>query len=424
MKTLNLYIIRHFLINFVILLTVLMLLFVMMDLILDMDEFWEGGRRWAQRRAAAQQAQLLDRAEKAIHELVTGHASAAEVAQSLAISPQQAETLLRRCQPGKLQISIGALWKVFDYYGPLILLLYIFFCGLIVTAAMGFAFTGLHRNGELTAMVAGGVSLYRVATPVVVVGMLLIGMTLPMQEFVIPALAAKLTRGKGDIKHETAPTVAVHYAEMGDGTLLSAADFRETQLTGVTILERDERGRTRRRIRADQALWEEAASRWQLIGGRAQRPSRMDAELGSELSPPSESIDYYVTDLSPTVLQTRRAGLYPQLLPMSQLQVLQKNKAVDHTARVDITRILWSRFSMLVLNVLILVMGLPFFLLRAPMNMLSQSVQAAGVCIGAWAGGIMLLQAGDAFLPPIAASWLPVVLILPISAFLLQTIRT
>ena len=138
----------------------------------------------------------------------------------------------------------------------------------------------------------------------------------------------------------------------------------------------------------------------------------------------AEPYEFFETELTPTVLQARRATSYPYLLPMSQLRPMQTNPAVGPKNQQRITKIVWGRFSLLVLNVLVLVIGLPFFLSRSPTNLLVQGVKAAGVCIGAWAGGIVMLQGGADWLPPVAAAWLPVVIYLPISAWLLQTIKT
>ena len=47
----------------------------------------------------------------------------------------------------------------------------------------------LGRNRELTAMVSSGISLYRVAMPILIAGIALNVLALPVQEFVLPHLA-------------------------------------------------------------------------------------------------------------------------------------------------------------------------------------------------------------------------------------------
>lgn len=135
-------------------------------------------------------------------------------------------------------------------------------------------------------------------------------------------------------------------------------------------------------------------------------------------------MSYFRTDLSPTILLTRRASSYPNFLPLSKLEGLAKNRAVEPGERAQVTQIIWSRFSLLVLNVLILVMALPFFLLRSPGNMLMQAIKASGLVLGAWGGGIVLLQVHTDLLNPVVSAWLPVVIYLPVSAIMLQLMKT
>lgn len=370
MKTIDRYIIRTFLINFAILFVVLMSLFVVIDLIVDLDEFLKGGRQRADEFGG---------------------------------------------------VFLGTLVTIADYYGPMLVLLYVFLSGLIVTAAMGFTVSSMQRARELTALVASGVSMYRIAAPVVVVGIALNALTLPCQELIIPAVAPKLARSKSQLSRETIKNFPVHYAADEAGNLLSAAEFDPIQgvLVDVTILDRDAEKLTQRHITASRAAWDEARSGWRLVDGSVTVPAGTDMFHHAP-----GSIGFYPTKLSPTVLLARRATIYPRLLALSDLQAMQDNEAIDQSQRNRITQIIWSRFSLLVVNVLVLVMGLPFFLLRSPRNPLIQCMKAAGVCLGAWGGGLVMLQVTATWVNPVAAAWLPVVIYLPISALLLQTIKT
>ncbi len=372
MKTLDRYIIRQFLINFVILLVVFTMLFVLVDLIVDMDEFVKAGRRRADEFGGPLWATL---------------------------------------------------WTVATYYGPVLALLYVFFSGLLVVGAMGFSFASLARSGELTAMVSSGMSMHRVAAPVVVVGCLLNVLTLLDQEFVIPRLAYKLTRSKSQVQYEAIRSFEVRYAVDSKGHLLSAAEFNaspsQPMLTGVTIMERQANGQAQRRITAEQAFWSDSYQRWELIGGYAIRPVQTTAAAGRLDG--AERVEFFYTDLSPQVLLAHREGLFPRLLSFAELRRLAANPAVNDG---PIRRIMHGRFSLLVLNVLVLAIGLPFFLTRQPVNLLRQGVAAVIVCLGAWGLGMLVPELASAFLNPVASAWLPVVVLLPLSALGLQLIRT
>ncbi len=399
MKTLDRYIIKQFLMNFAILFVVLISLFVVVDLIVDLDEFVQAG--------AAHADQWIG---------------------------------------GRVVATVAS---VVDYYVPTVLLVYVFFNGLVVVGAMGFTLSNLQRSHELTAMIASGVSLYRVAAPLVVAGFCLSALTLPVQEFVLPPLAGKLVRSKSQLKlkGQGLDQKPVYYAPAGGGDLLSAKSFDPDAgvLQGVQIHDRDEAGRTRRFVRAKTAHWRSDVMtpgdttprfRWVFEEGYAEdihQPG--DASQGGEnttVSPRGtvRRVGSYETDLSPTVLQARQTAMFSNLLSIRELQGLANNRAVDPGRRGKIRQIIWSRFSLMVLNGLLLVMALPFFLSRVPGNSLVSALQAAGLCIGAWGGGLIMLQLSPASMPfqglarPTLVAWLPVALYLPVAAWQLGKIKT
>lgn len=422
MKTLDRYIIRLFLINFAILFVVLMALFVVVDLIVDLDEFIQAGQFWGRQQLVAEALEGLDADPYLVTAAIADRATAAELADRFALDPVLAQTLIRDTEPGGLRAFVGGIVMVADFYGPVIVLLYVFFSGLLVTAAMGFTLTAMQRARELTAIVAGGVSLYRVAAPVLVVGIGLNALTLPLQEWVIPAVAAKLARSKSEVEHRTIENFEVYYANDESGNLISADEFDPltNTLTRVTIVDRTPEGVTERLITASEATWDDDRSGWALSpDGKA-----VAAPGESVMFGPAQPARFIETQLSPQVLLARQANNYPRLLPLSELQAMQNNDALKPAQQASITQIIWSRFSLLVLNVLILVMGLPFFLVRVPQNALIQSMKAAGVCLGAWGGGLVTLQVSGGYLNPVAAAWLPVVVYLPVSAVLLQLVKT
>ncbi|MEX1017344.1 MAG: LptF/LptG family permease [Phycisphaeraceae bacterium] len=375
MKTLDRHIIREFLVNFGILLAVLMTLFVVVDLIVGLDYFMEAGAAHADRYGGQ---------------------------------------------------FLATIMVLLDYYVPMLVMVYVFLSGLIVVGAMGFTIATFQRTREMTAMVASGVSLYRVAAPILLVGIALNALSLPIQELIIPDMAAKLVRSKSQLEDELVDSFPVRFARDGAGRLFTAADFdaAENRLTNLTVIERNAAGLAERRITTEAAYWEESApgnpgapGRWRLVPeGIAISPHDEQANMALASAPDPEPVPYLTTELSPTVLMARRATTYPQLLSIAALQRMQHNPAVEAHQRAHISRIIWGRFSMLVVNVLVLVMGLAIFLRLGQVNMLKQAMLAAGVCLGAWGTGLLLIQAGGGTLNPVASAWLPVVLFLPLTA--------
>ncbi len=376
MKILDRYIIRLFLIHFVILTVVIMLLFMMVDLMVDMDEFLEGGRVRAEKHGGSS--------------------------------------------------FLWTLWTIGDYYGPMLLFLYVYLSGLLVVAAMGFTFAAMGRARELITVVSSGVSMYRIAAPVLVIGAVINGLTLLDQELAIPQMAGKLARRKSEVKHDHIRTFAIHFVRDSDNRLLSAAKFdaAANAIEGVTILERDKLGRKTGIIRADRGVWDDQAGHWSLVNGMAVRnPIVRDGGGAPQvmLNPTESPVDALKTDVTPQVLMARRATIYPALLSMNELGQLMENPVADKSR---VLRIMHSRFSLMVVNILILVMCLPIFLTRMPVNPIMQAVKAVGLGLGMWVTALGILNTPSAAISPVVMAWLPVVLLLPVTAVLLQRMKT
>ena len=411
MSILDRYILRLFLTNFIVLLTVLLTLFVTVDLLIDLDEFTQAGEVYADQYGGRFWATL---------------------------------------------------WVIGDFYGPLLVLLYAVVSGLVVFGAMGFTFLALARTREIVAMVTSGLSMYRIAAPVLLAGGLLNLAAIPIHEYIIPPMAEKVSRNKAELKSPAVRHFEVPYAADGYGAVFNARKFHiaEQVLEDVLIRQRDARGRVVARIEARQALWQAGQRRWQLIEGyriehplTTQRPRPTPPEPGGaegaghegtasgdaasgdaasgggasggglaavrRIEP--EPLDYIESDLSPEVLLARRQAIFPRVLSLAQLNRLMDKRAVDRDA---IMRIAQSRFSFIVVNLLLMLIVMPFYLLREPRNLLWEGTRAALIGVPLWVIAILTLQVGLAGLNPITNAWLPVALYLPLAVWMLHRVRT
>ena len=421
MLTIDRYIIKMFLVNFVILLVVLMSLFVVVDLIVDLDEFLAAGDYHAAQTQSEAVAETYDVPVEPMMELYDQGAPAELYADELGLEVPEARKLLEDLTPSGGQAAWGVIYKIWDYYGPMVLMVYLYLSGLIVVGAMGFTLTSMQRNRELTAVVASGVSLYRIAAPVIVTGIALNALTLPVQEFVIPPLAEKLARSKSQARYDTIDTFAQYLTPDGGGALFSAAVFDPSSetLEEVLILTRDDRGVATARIEAASATWQVEPEGWWLQQAVKRVPDtseRSEPVMQEELFQPS--------DLSPTVMLARRARLYAGLLSLSELQKMQASAALDDGLRRVITRRIWSRFSLMAINALLLILTLSSFLKLTVTNPMTESAKASLFCLIAWGGGLVALQLQGPWLNAVTAAWLPVIIMLPVSVFRLQGVRT
>jgi lipopolysaccharide export LptBFGC system permease protein LptF len=111
------------------------------------------------------------------------------------------------------------------------------------------------------------------------------------------------------------------------------------------------------------------------------------------------------------------------LLSLQELDVLLAADSA-HQYRPHILASMHSRFSVPVVQVLILVMAMPFFMLREPASPVTQAVKALTLCFSAWIPSMVFQHTGMSVFNPVTAVWLPVVMYLPVAAILAQRTKT
>ena len=324
----------------------------------------------------------------------------------------------------------GPLWRtvvlaavVLDFHGPRIFQFYAYMLGLLSIGAMGFTLAQMHRHRELVALLAAGVPLHRIAAPLICAVFGLNLLQLLNQELVLPQLAPRLIRKHGDIGQASVGAFEVLLTADGDGNLLQAPTFdpQTNTLSQPTILVRDETGRTAQRITADAATWDEPAGGWRLTEGVVMTPRPNERP---ELSPRlvRQSIELFETDLSPDVLNMRQYRQFAAMLSTKQIKKLLKSGQPED--RDMLVRFRYSRFTTVLINMLVLVITLPFFLLREPANLLRQSLLCAGTAIPAMLGALIGLTMDLPGIASIVEVFLPGLVLIPIAMFQVTLIRT
>lgn len=369
------YVAQRFLLNFFILLGALFLFAVSIDLIMELDEFVE-----------------------------VADASVGEDA-------------------GWLAGTTALIEVIVNFHGPRLFQFYAYMIGLLSVGAMGFTFSQMHRNREFVALLASGVRLERIALPVLFMALFLNVLQLLNQEYVLPRLAPLLIRETRDIGSAGVEAFEIEFTADGRGNLLQAPSFDPTTATleRPTILERDEAGRTTRRITADRATWDEAEEAWRMDNGKAVRP-----QAGSGVTTTSllvgEPIELYATTVGPRALTMLHYSQYATMLSLGQIrEMLRTPGVVDDQALI---RFAYSRFTTLLINMLVLVCTVPFFLLREPANLMRQSILCAAVAIPAMMGALLGFAASFPGIPASVSVFLPAVVLIPVAMFMATLIRT
>lgn len=363
MSILDRYILRSLVVNYVIAITVMVSLYVLLDLFVNMDEFTES------------------------------HLPVASV--------------------------IG---NMIDYYAPNVFLFFGQLSGVITAFACLSTIARMRSQNELTAVLASGVSLPRVALPVVAFGLFTCSLLVIDTEVVIPRLAHKLARDHDDVgtgrEHE------VMFLPDGAGGLLSARSFRPgtSELRRLLVLRRDEGGRVVETIEADLARWEPSADagRWLLERGLRRETVVEASPLGPQERRIESGILYYQSALAPRDIALRQSEDWIQYLSLAQLGNLEEQRSA---IVADAVRTKHARVSQLLLSVLLLLLGLPFFLDRSPANILSDTTRCLAVCGACYVVTFIGQNIQTASLSALPA-WLPILVFGTVAGVMLDRIRT
>jgi lipopolysaccharide export system permease protein len=324
---------------------------------------------------------------------------------------------------GSARLAVELVGVVADFHGPRLFQFYAYMVGLLSVGAMGFTLAQMHRHRELVAVVASGIRLQRVARPLVVAALGLSVLQLANQELALPRLAPLLIRDHGDIGRATVGSFEVPFSADGRGNLLRAPSFelKTATLRLPTVLERDAAGRTTRRISAESARWDAPAGAWLLAGGWV-TVAQPEAATRTTATFVGEPIDRWHTDLTPQVLTMRRFNEFATMLSLEQIgRMLRTPGVVNADALV---RYAWARFATLLINMLVLLIALPWFLLREPANLLRNSALCAAAVIPATIGSLLSFAVAFPGIPPALGVFLPVLLLLPGAMYMQSLVRT
>jgi len=366
MTTLDRYILRAFLTNYVIALAVMIGLYVVLDLFVNLDEFTQ-----------IEQATVVD-------------------------------TFLR----------------IVDYYSYNLFLYFSQLSGVILVVAACFTLGRFHRTNQLTAIMASGVSLYRVAAPLLVAGIALDAVWLVNQEVVIPRFADKLARTHSDI--EGRRSFSVWFVPDGTNALLSAGGFnrRAEEMRGMLVMRRDDAGRMTEVLRADRARWDEDRQLWHLENGYLMRFGASGGQPVAQEQLGHQYVDVYHSELTPRDLALLQARSWTTFVNSRDLDRLQQRFAQSGSA--EFIKVKHARLTSAIMNIVLLAIGISYFLNRERDSVLvlgANCLAVAGTCF-VFTFLCQNLDLSQMQVNPALPAWLPVILFLPVAAIRLDSIKT
>lgn len=314
--------------------------------------------------------------------------------------------------------------NVVDYYLPNLALYFAQLGGIITLFACGAVLARMRKLNEVTAMLASGVSLYRVARPILLFAIAASGLLVIDTEVIIPSVAHKLARKHDEVGGQRAYEVL--FLKDGEGALLSAGRFfpESGDLQSLLVMERDEGGAVQRIIESDRATWEPpinplSTGTWRLDRGRSlTRVS--EAGFGPRENKVEEYPTTYKSNLSPKEIELRQAEGWVRFLSLSQLKELQSEPEAD---AATIMRTRHARVVSLIVSLLLVMLGLPFFLDRSPANILGDATKCVLVCGLCYVGTFVAQSIRIESLSAITA-WIPVFVFGTLAMALLDRVRT
>lgn len=321
---------------------------------------------------------------------------------------------------------LQVLGNMADYYGAHLFLYYAQLSGVIALFACAATIARLRKLNELTAILASGVSLYRVAAPVVCFGIVTSALMVVDTEWLIPSVAHKLARDHDDADGSRAYEVL--FLHDRNGALLSAGQFHPIHhdLRSLLVLTREANGSIVETLEADRATWEPPTllrpqGRWLLDRAtKTTRVTREDERFGPREDKVITHPRYYESDLSPKDIQMRQAEGWISYLSLKSLRELQADGSVDRAA---IVRTRHARITAPIVSLVLLLLGLPFFLDRSPANVLSDAGKcmiACGLCYVVTFVAQCIRPETESALP----AWIPIFLFATIAMVLIDRVRT
>jgi lipopolysaccharide export system permease protein len=282
-----------------------------------------------------------------------------------------------------VQISnVQIIQHIATYYFYQTFLIFVHLSGIIPVVAAAFTLIRLSRFNELSAILAAGIPLLRVAAPIIIASVVLQGLLAVDQELIIPNIIPHLVKQHDDVVADsggkTFPIQAMQDERKG---LIFAGRYNPmlngtATMTVVDVIERDNEGRTIGHITADRAEWDDQARRWKLTNGRRSVPAAVAPRDHRNIE---RRVNEYKSNVTPDEISLYHSGEYVNFLSLRRIEQLLSRPQIYGT--IDLLRVKHFRLLQLVMNVLMVLVAIPCVLVRDP-SRLKLSIMTCLILVG------------------------------------------
>lgn len=341
-----------------------------------------------------------------------------------------------------------------DFYFYQIFVFFVYLSGMIPVVAAAFTLLRLSRFNELTAVLAAGVPMLRIALPICVAGLVLQALLYVDQQYLIPNMIPKLMRDHDERSDAGAKSFEIRVMQDSDLGLLRAArytpgtpttpatmevvditerseDVRSLIVDGNEVIGPDGQPKVTRNlvasahITADKAVWNEGEQRWDLVNGQ-----RVTGLSPDDLQSSVEPVAFYKSNVTPEEVSLYRSGNWVEFLSSGKIdELLQRPGSYGQT---HLMRVKHWRFVQPLMNLVLLLLAIPFLMTREPGKLKSAATKCLIItAIGMGAVFLSHQLAGMespkpqwASIWPALMAWMPVFVFGPIAYFFLERVRT
>jgi len=321
--------------------------------------------------------------------------------------------------------------NIIRYYSVHSCLWYKDMAGMVMVIAAVFSLSRMTRNNELTAIMASGTSLKRMLAPILLLSLLLSGLMVMDQEFVIPRMAQELTKKHDDFANER--EYDIWFAGDNKGSLFSSRKYKESTQTFYDLMiilrekveGRENIYRVTGRIYASEAVYDAQRGGWVLTHGR-KLSLPVKGQDPSLFRPTPET--FYESNLTAQDIPIRRREGYKSLLSLRQLSELERNPGVRQTDMAELALQKQSRITDSLVNLVMLMVALPVLVCRDPKAMKTaigiSFLTTASCFIVVFACKLFATEIIFGYISPAFWTWVPVFIFFPIAWIEIDSMRT
>ncbi|RKY07298.1 MAG: hypothetical protein DRP56_05915 [Planctomycetota bacterium] len=322
--------------------------------------------------------------------------------------------------------------NVVRFYSVRCALWYKDMAGMIIVIAAVFSLTRMTRSNELVAVMASGMSLKRILAPILLLSVLLTGLMVADQEFLIPKYAYELTRDHDELSYENA--YDIWFVGDDKGSLFCSQNYDEKTQTlhePFIIIRRPVEGRgddiyrVTGKIRAASAVYDAQRGGWILTDGQRML---LGGDLEMTQGRQSQPIDFYPSNLTAADIPIRKREGFKSLLSLRQLTELENNTGVRTTDMAALALQKHSRITDPIVNLIMLMVALPVLVCRDPKAMktavLISFLTTLSCFLVVFVCDLFATEAFFGRIRPAIWAWTPIFIFFPVAIIEIDSMRT